>query len=252
MRRTTPAAKSDDSKFPVRLKFDVPPTGLGAETDRAQDWLLANVGSGRFAVHNAPSLGSDAMAVHLLNVEDAMRFVAAHPNLELGGGEPHQRAERPAGSDDVESAGLFLGAAKGYVISVQDILGLRGDGEVVPQEYVMPIYLLLGFATELVLKAAYLLHGGDHKKLSGRGNTIGHNLRKAHGRALALGFQPVDPEGLTRLVESLQESHQGLWMRYDTAPIGTLRFLLPRICVETISREGQHLSTMAVLLGADA
>lgn len=84
-RRSTPAAKTDDARFPIRVKFEVPPTGLGRDLDRLHDWLARNVGSGRYAVHSAPRIGGDAVAVHLFNVEDATKLVAAFRHLPLAG-----------------------------------------------------------------------------------------------------------------------------------------------------------------------
>lgn len=84
-RRSTPAAKTDDARFPIRVKFAVPATGLGSDLDKVHVWLSENVGKGCFAVHGAPAIGGDALAVHLLNVEDAMRLVAAFEHLPLSG-----------------------------------------------------------------------------------------------------------------------------------------------------------------------
>ncbi|MBX7492671.1 hypothetical protein K3163_05570 [Qipengyuania sp. 1NDW9] len=242
MRRTTPAAKTDDARFPVRIKFKVPDTGLGADTDKAESWLLEHVGSGRFGVHNAPTIGGDAMAVHLLSVEDAMRFIAAHPKLKLAGGEEHRPAQRPASADDLQSAGDFVSAAVGYSLVVKDVLASHGKGGELPPLFVLPVYLLLGFATELTLKAAYLLHGGEYARiLTGKGN-MGHSLKSAHAHALRQGFQPVNPEGVATLVSGLHESHAGYWMRYDTAPDGNITLPLAKACVETIQNECVRLS----------
>ena len=86
-RRSTPAWKTDDARFPIRVKFEVPPTGLGRDLDNLNEWLASNVGSGRYAVHSAPRIGGDAVAVHLFNVEDARNLVAAFEHLPLAGGK---------------------------------------------------------------------------------------------------------------------------------------------------------------------
>ena len=84
-RRSTPASKADDARFPIRVKFEVPPTGLGRDLDRLNAWLASNVGSGRYAVHSAPRIGGDAVAVHLFSIEDATKLVEAFKHLPLAG-----------------------------------------------------------------------------------------------------------------------------------------------------------------------
>lgn len=241
MRRSTPASKTDDTKFPVRIKFKVPDTGLGADTDKAESWLLEHVGSGRFGVHNAPTIGGDAMAVHLLSVEDAMRFIASHPKLELAGGEELRPAERPASADNLKSAGDFLSNAFGYSCVVKDVMaGPNAIGEVPRGSYFTATYFLLGFGAELLLKAAYLLHGGEYARIrTGKGN-IGHSLKAAHDFALAQGFEPLDPDSVTNLVMHLHESHLKHWMRYEFPDNGsdvTTAFG----CADTIIKESARL-----------
>ena len=46
--------------------------------------------SGRFAVHSAPRIGGDAVAVHLFNVEDATKLVTEFAHLPLAGSEATQ------------------------------------------------------------------------------------------------------------------------------------------------------------------
>ncbi len=86
-RRSTPASKTDDARFPIRVKFEVPQTGLGRDLDNLNEWLASNVGSGRYAVHSAPRIGGDAVAVHLFNIGGATKLVAAFEHLSLAGGE---------------------------------------------------------------------------------------------------------------------------------------------------------------------
>ena len=56
-RRSTSSAVIDDLRFAIRVKFVVPDTGLGADLDRLHEWLRANVGKDRFAVHSAARRG---------------------------------------------------------------------------------------------------------------------------------------------------------------------------------------------------
>lgn len=241
MTRTRPAATADDAKFPVRLKIKIPATGLGSKAGKAQNWLSEKVGTGRFAIHNTHAVGSDAMAVHLLDVEDAMRFVAAHPELELVGDKPEQRVKRPAVADNIKSAGDYLANACGYALVVKEVMaGPNASDGVVRQSYATPLFLLLGFGTELMLKGAYLLYGGDYDMLSGRGKTIGHSLRQAHMQALGQGFEPIDPDSVTNLVEHLHESHCKYWMRYEMPDEG---MALPTAagCADTIIEESSRL-----------
>lgn len=81
-----------------------------------------------------------------------------------------------------------------------------------------PIQLLLGLATELILKSAYLMHGGNSKLLMRtRGKGIGHDLREALEAAERQGFRPSDRD-LHWLVDVLAEAHMGHWMRYGDMP----------------------------------
>ncbi|WP_445785545.1 hypothetical protein, partial [Sphingorhabdus sp.] len=43
-RSSTPALKTDDTRFPVRLKFAVPTSRLGWELARLHQWLTDNLG----------------------------------------------------------------------------------------------------------------------------------------------------------------------------------------------------------------
>ena len=86
VRRTAPRAKTDDAAFPVRLKFQIPPLGLGKRLDDVHRWLQTEVGVGQYAVHPAPSNGSSALALHLRGLEDARRFLAHFPDLALADG----------------------------------------------------------------------------------------------------------------------------------------------------------------------
>lgn len=82
-RRSTPSAKRDDDTFPIRLKFAVPPDGLGKRLDEVNAWLRSYVRPGGFAIHSARTIGGSAMAIHLLELADAMALVQRFPDLEL-------------------------------------------------------------------------------------------------------------------------------------------------------------------------
>lgn len=82
-RRTTPSAKRDDDGFPIRVKFAVPPEGLGKRLDEMQAWLRSNLPSDAYAVHSARTIGGSAMAVYVLTIDDAARFHAAFPDMPL-------------------------------------------------------------------------------------------------------------------------------------------------------------------------
>lgn len=79
-------SKTDDLAFPVRVKLAVPPGALGAMLTSIGAWLTDQVGQGNYAVHSAPGLAGDTMAVHFREVETAREFVAAFPVLELADG----------------------------------------------------------------------------------------------------------------------------------------------------------------------
>jgi len=82
-RRTTPPAQRDDDAFPIRLKFAVPPEGLGKRLDDINDWLKGRLPPAAFAVHNARALGTSAMAIHFNAIADAINFLEAFPDLPL-------------------------------------------------------------------------------------------------------------------------------------------------------------------------
>ena len=73
------------------------------------------------------------------------------------------------------------------------------------------IHLLIGYAFELLLKSAYLAHGGDPEKLGVRG--IGHDLIAALDEAEARGFKS-GVEHLRWVVERVREPHLAHQFRY--------------------------------------
>ena len=84
-RRTAPAAQRDDDAFPIRIKLEVPPDGLGRLANEIPAWLQANLAAGSFATHSARTIGGSAMAVYFLRIEDALAFLDRHPQVDLAG-----------------------------------------------------------------------------------------------------------------------------------------------------------------------
>lgn len=83
MRRTRAHAKTDDYAFPIRLKFFVPPRGLGTDLDAVYIWLQERLPRSDYAVHTARTIGSEAMAVHFRSIEIANQFLEHFSHLPL-------------------------------------------------------------------------------------------------------------------------------------------------------------------------
>lgn len=89
VKRNPPRFKADDRAFPIRVKFVVPSGGLRALKGEPQleDWLQANLGPNMWAWGPADSNACmQATAYYFRLVEDAERFVAAFPQLEMADG----------------------------------------------------------------------------------------------------------------------------------------------------------------------
>ena len=82
----------------------------------------------------------------------------------------------------------------------------------------VPFYLLLGFALEIVLKAAFVHLGGDIQVAK---RDIGHDLPRALASAKAQGFQPEN-DHLAWLAETMADVHRNHSFRYLTGD-GELR-----------------------------
>lgn len=78
-------------------------------------------------------------------------------------------------------------------------------------KYSASIHLLVGYAFELLLKSAYLAHGGDPDRLGTRG--IGHDLIAALDEAERCGFRS-HVEHLRWIVERLRDPHLAHQFRY--------------------------------------
>lgn len=84
VRRTTPQWKTDDQYFPVRVRFRVPPFGLGKLTWPMNEWLDKEVGRGDYAWHSAGrNVDRDCYALYFRHPDKAAAFCAAFPTLEI-------------------------------------------------------------------------------------------------------------------------------------------------------------------------
>ncbi|QLC24623.1 hypothetical protein HFP57_05985 [Parasphingopyxis algicola] len=97
------------------------------------------------------------------------------------------------------------------------------------------IHLLVGFAFELLLKTAFLLHGGNSKDLGP--SCIGHDLLTALDKAEEVGFQS-NCANLRWFVENLREPHKKHWFRYggpDSVTMPAIELTLPAL--DALARE---------------
>lgn len=75
-RRSTPAAVTDERRFPVRLRVAVPHDGVGQRLDEMHAWLNQHVGRGNYAAHGFHRPGvREACLWYFLEVEVAHAFV---------------------------------------------------------------------------------------------------------------------------------------------------------------------------------
>jgi len=84
VRRSTPRRILDERAFPIRVKFHVPhfSSHLLRWSDAAV-WASENLGGGQCAHHEMDGYGGRTMAFYFCSIEDAARFIRAHPHLEL-------------------------------------------------------------------------------------------------------------------------------------------------------------------------
>ena len=108
-------------------------------------------------------------------------------------------------------------------------------------KYSASIYLLLGYSLELLLKAAFVAHGGDPNQLGVRG--IGHDLGAALKAAEELGFRSGAPH-LREIVELLQSPHSEHQFRYG----GKDEFPLPANVDEVVGSLNHLASEVQELL----
>ncbi len=57
--------------------------GPGLRITQAQAWAAEHIGRGNFACHGQSRIGLIGFGFYFRNVEDAARFLDAHPHLEL-------------------------------------------------------------------------------------------------------------------------------------------------------------------------
>lgn len=84
VRRSTPRRILDERAFPIRVKFVNPLWGSRLlRWHEAETWASENLGAGQSAHHEMDGYGGRTMAFYFCSVENAARFIAAHPHLEL-------------------------------------------------------------------------------------------------------------------------------------------------------------------------
>ena len=73
-RKTTPAKKAAELRFPVRVRFAVPPSGFGANLDLMHDWLRLNLGPENHGWHGDNIPGVDATSLYCSDLAKALEF----------------------------------------------------------------------------------------------------------------------------------------------------------------------------------
>ena len=103
VRRSTPQREIDDRSFPVRVFVATPKEGFGVllgAGDRTTDtWLDREIGRGNHAKHGAGgrTIGArEFVSYYFRSPADAVRFLAAFPQLELADGTVHRGYTSPA------------------------------------------------------------------------------------------------------------------------------------------------------------
>jgi hypothetical protein len=80
-KRSAPARLTDARRFRIKVKFAIPPDGLGRVTDELYPWLIARLGRDGYAIHPDSWDGyQQASAVHLDDasaVTDLVAWLAA-------------------------------------------------------------------------------------------------------------------------------------------------------------------------------
>ena len=112
------------------------------------------------------------------------------------------------GGGHVIGAEALIERARDYV---QEIDAADSEKIIFNGKYSASIHLLIGYAFELLLKTAYLAHGGDPAKLGNRG--IGHDLIAALNEAEAVGFRS-EVITLRWIVEHVRAPHLVHQFRY--------------------------------------
>lgn len=165
-------------------------------------------------------------------------------------GSPHFRLERfmqrvTTRAMNIELARQLWNMGGGHVLGAEAVVRRAQDWarEIQAEDpekaifngkYSASIYLLLGYAFELLLKAAFVAHEGDPGQLGVRG--IGHDLGKALTSAQERGFQSAAPN-LVEIVDLLRMPHLQHQFRYG----GMDNFPLPAN-VDAIVASLNHLA----------
>ncbi len=110
-----------------------------------------------------------------------------------------------------EAEGLLI-MASSHLTAAELIVEAEGD-RAFNGRMSAALFLLLGFAMELSLKAAYL-HFGGRKHVAK--NEIGHSLKKALAAAKLQGYPASDE--LTWIAEALEKPHRTNYFRYLDGP----------------------------------
>lgn len=84
-RRSTSQFKIDDLAYPIRVKFRVPGGGTSqlCLPEEPHTWLRRELPPRAWAWGPAHTIASAATAYYFRSLNDAQRFVAAFPGLEL-------------------------------------------------------------------------------------------------------------------------------------------------------------------------
>ncbi|MEO7551183.1 MAG: hypothetical protein ABIT09_08600 [Croceibacterium sp.] len=98
-----------DREYPIRVKFVVPSGGLRAAEagGTLDDWLHAHLGPKMWNWGPAElSAGRQACAYYFRRLEDAHRFIAAFPGLELADAVPAPVDTTPVGRKPYRMHGI--------------------------------------------------------------------------------------------------------------------------------------------------
>ncbi|PNU02534.1 hypothetical protein A8V01_09145 [Novosphingobium guangzhouense] len=100
VRRSTPQQRIDDAAFPIRVKVFAPNKGYGGFGNLLNDmiyWLQDNLPRGDFGQYHGRSPGiRESTGFYFRTLEDAQRFLAAFPSLELADGVSSSSYTSPA------------------------------------------------------------------------------------------------------------------------------------------------------------
>ncbi len=87
---------------------------MGNQLVDLQQWLFREVGPGDYAIHGSSGVGTDAMAVHLRDVDGAKAMIAAFPNLVLADGTLSAAYSSPAQQPQAWTGSELFGVCNLY------------------------------------------------------------------------------------------------------------------------------------------